>query len=117
MVNPAIGAGYLVVGTCVKICTRGGGRNPLDTCRVVQSLILPRVDLGAEEVVMVNASVKAATALMEEALEILDSCEVLVPAVHLWTALQALSSLNTNRPGQLPHTAVDQRAHAYVRAR
>ena len=31
---------------------------------------------------------------MQEALEILDSCEALVPAVHLWTALQALSALN-----------------------
>ena len=39
-------------------------------------------------------SVTTATALMEEALQLLDSCEALVPAVHLWTALQALNAMN-----------------------
>ncbi len=38
-------------------------------------------------------SVTTASALMQEALDILDSCEALVPAVHLWTALQALNAI------------------------
>jgi hypothetical protein len=61
---------------------------------------------------MVKASVKAATALMEQALEILDSCEVLVPAVHLWTALQALGTLETGPQSsirQTPHIAASER--------
>jgi hypothetical protein len=66
---------------------------------------------------MVKASVKTATALMEEALEILDSCEVLVPAVHLWTALQALGAFTANTQPSISHasqavTASDRHNHA-----
>lgn len=53
---------------------------------------------------MVNTSrhsVKAAAALMEEALEILDRCEALVPAMHLWTALQALGATEAGFPSAL----------------
>ena len=51
-------------------------------------------------------SVTTATALMEEALQILDSCEALVPAVHLWTALQALQALNAMNGQGVPPVQV-----------
>lgn len=55
-------------------------------------------------------SVNVATALMEEALEILDSCEALVPAVHLWTALQALNALNPQAQSVQMPAGTSQRA-------
>ena len=67
-------------------------------------LVWPR-GLGMGLAAASSKSVDTATALMQEALEILDSCEALVPAVHLWTALQALNALNgqaTALVGEMP---------------